>query len=187
MAQFRASQLDVLVNVAKATTGLDIPDIKSVFLTRPTMSEILAAQMVGRGSRKAPGKDRFFVVDFVDAVQAHGIDFVRPAGFLGTPGRSGGRGPSLERYEYSSADIETIAGEPNFEAIDGLEVQPRQTFGIEFELHAANHEYRDAAAALLSALKGADIDVADAPRDEHAWAARRHGKNNRVWNVEPDP
>ena len=55
LRQFSASsrKLDVLVNVVMLTHGVDVPDIKTVFLCRPTASDILFSQMVGRGARRA--------------------------------------------------------------------------------------------------------------------------------------
>jgi hypothetical protein len=55
---FRDGDLDVLTNVQIMTEGVDVPDIETVFLTRPTASEILIRQMIGRALRgkKAKGK-----------------------------------------------------------------------------------------------------------------------------------
>lgn len=69
VAELRAGRLDCLVNVAVLTEGTDIPNLKTVAITRPTMSETLYTQMVGRGSRGPRvngGKESFFVIDFVD-------------------------------------------------------------------------------------------------------------------------
>ena len=43
--------VDVLININMLTEGSDIPDINTVFLTRPTSSDTLLMQMVGRGMR----------------------------------------------------------------------------------------------------------------------------------------
>ena len=61
-------EVSVLVNVAKMTTGVDIPDIWTIFLCRPTASDILFAQMVGRGARRTEGKESFNIVEFTDNV-----------------------------------------------------------------------------------------------------------------------
>ena len=75
---FKDGDLDVLVNVEMLTHGVDIPDISSVFLARPTTSDILFAQMVGRAARRAPGKTKFHVVDFTLNITKHGDLFERP-------------------------------------------------------------------------------------------------------------
>lgn len=43
--------IDVLINVNILSEGSDIPDIHTVFLTRPTNSDVLLMQMIGRGMR----------------------------------------------------------------------------------------------------------------------------------------
>jgi superfamily II DNA or RNA helicase len=66
--RFRAGELDVLVNVQLLTEGVDIPEIQTVFLTRPTHSEILMRQMVGRALRgpAAGGTADAYLVSFED-------------------------------------------------------------------------------------------------------------------------
>jgi len=66
IADFIAGKYDVIVNCQVLTEGIDIPDCRTIFLCRPTSSESLWIQMVGRGDRIAQGKDYFNVVDFVD-------------------------------------------------------------------------------------------------------------------------
>lgn len=62
------SGLDVLVNVEMLTEGIDLPMTRSVFLARPTSSEVLLRQMIGRALRgpKAGGNKEAFVVSFED-------------------------------------------------------------------------------------------------------------------------
>ncbi|MFV8752861.1 DEAD/DEAH box helicase [Nannocystaceae bacterium ST9] len=64
----REGHLDVLVNVQMLTEGVDIPAIQTVFLTRPTQSEILFRQMVGRALRgpTAGGTEDAYLVSFED-------------------------------------------------------------------------------------------------------------------------
>ena len=65
---FRDGELDVLVNVQMVTEGVDVPSIKTVFLTRPTHSEILMRQMIGRALRgkAAGGSEEAYLVSFED-------------------------------------------------------------------------------------------------------------------------
>ena len=53
--RFDAGQVKVICNVGVLTTGFDA-DVRCIILARPTKSEILYTQMIGRGLRKAPGK-----------------------------------------------------------------------------------------------------------------------------------
>jgi superfamily II DNA or RNA helicase len=60
---FRSDAYQVMVNVAVATEGLDIPDISCVVMARPTKSPILHLQCLGRGLRTHPGKEDCMVLD----------------------------------------------------------------------------------------------------------------------------
>ncbi len=51
IAEFKNRTLIVLVNVAVATEGFDLPDASCVILARPTKSLALYLQMIGRGLR----------------------------------------------------------------------------------------------------------------------------------------
>ena len=55
-----ANPLQVLLNVRMLTEGTDVPDVQSVFITRPTTSAILLTQMIGRALRgkRAGGGER---------------------------------------------------------------------------------------------------------------------------------
>lgn len=66
--RFRKNQLEVLININILTEGSDIPDIQTIFLTRPTSSDALLMQMVGRGMRGvgAGGTKTVNIVDFCD-------------------------------------------------------------------------------------------------------------------------
>ena len=65
---YRQGKLQVLVNVEILTEGVDLPQTKTVFLTRPTVSKTLMTQMVGRALRgvKAGGTDIAYAVSFID-------------------------------------------------------------------------------------------------------------------------
>lgn len=63
----------VLCNVGILTTGFDCPDVRVIILYRATQSLPLYMQMIGRGSRLAPGKDAFTVLDFGNNVKRHGL------------------------------------------------------------------------------------------------------------------
>jgi len=66
LADFRAGTTQVLCNVAVLTEGFDDPGVSCVAMARPTRSEGLYAQCVGRGTRLNPGKKDCLILDFVD-------------------------------------------------------------------------------------------------------------------------
>lgn len=69
LADFRAGRTQVLTNVAVLTEGFDDPGVSCVAMARPTRSEGLYAQCVGRGTRLFPGKQDCLILDFVDVSQ----------------------------------------------------------------------------------------------------------------------
>ena len=70
---FRRGTLSVLVNVAVATEGFDLPDAACVVLARPTMSLSLYMQMVGRGMRPKPQRGDCIVLDLAGNSFLHGL------------------------------------------------------------------------------------------------------------------
>ena len=62
---FTAGEIPVLVNCMVFTEGTDIPRVETVIIARPTQSESLYTQMVGRGLRLYPGKERLILIDCV--------------------------------------------------------------------------------------------------------------------------
>jgi superfamily II DNA or RNA helicase len=66
LADFREGRTSVLCNVAVLTEGFDDPGVSCVAMARPTRSEGLYAQCVGRGTRLHPDKKDCLILDFVD-------------------------------------------------------------------------------------------------------------------------
>ncbi|MBC8073486.1 MAG: DEAD/DEAH box helicase, partial [Deltaproteobacteria bacterium] len=66
LSDFRTGRIAVLANVAVLTEGFDDPGVSCVAMARPTRSEGLYAQCVGRGTRLAEGKRDCLILDFVD-------------------------------------------------------------------------------------------------------------------------
>ena len=66
--EYKEKKLDVLINVNILTEGTDLPQTKTVFLSRPTVSRVLMTQMVGRALRgeAAGGTKEAYIVSFVD-------------------------------------------------------------------------------------------------------------------------
>lgn len=72
LAAFKAGRLRCLTNANVLTTGFDAPGTDLIALLRPTKSIGLYVQMVGRGTRLAPGKDDCLVLDFAGNTARHG-------------------------------------------------------------------------------------------------------------------
>ena len=71
IARFRRGEVKILVNCSLFTEGFDVPDIALVAIARPVLSRSFYAQMVGRGTRIAPGKEDLLVLDFIPANCRH--------------------------------------------------------------------------------------------------------------------
>ncbi|MDN5653789.1 MAG: DEAD/DEAH box helicase [Kocuria sp.] len=65
MQQLSDGDLDYLVSVDIFNEGIDIPSINQVVMMRGTESSIIFTQQLGRGLRKAAGKDHLRVIDFI--------------------------------------------------------------------------------------------------------------------------
>lgn len=96
--RFRAGELEVLINVEMLTEGTDLPNVQTVFLTRPTTSTILMTQMIGRALRgqSAGGTEKAYVVSFIDNWEDK-INWVNPEKLI-----------DIEGVEFVDRDIETM-------------------------------------------------------------------------------
>jgi DNA repair protein RadD len=63
--QFHSGRIRVVCNVGCLTTGIDW-DVRCIVLARPTKSEILFVQIIGRGLRTAEGKEDCLILDHSD-------------------------------------------------------------------------------------------------------------------------
>ena len=70
---FDNGTLQVLVNVAVANEGFDLPNASCVVLTRPTMSLALYLQMVGRGLRSKDDGGDCLILDLAGNAERHGL------------------------------------------------------------------------------------------------------------------
>jgi len=83
---FRSGRYSALTNCMVLTEGFDVPEVSCVIQARPTLSQSLYAQMIGRGSRCARNKRDCVVLDVVDNWSRHS-SVVTMASLLGLPAR----------------------------------------------------------------------------------------------------
>ena len=62
---FSRGKLDIVFTVNIFNEGVDFPEVDMVLLLRPTMSDTIFQQQVGRGLRKSKDKDNVLILDFV--------------------------------------------------------------------------------------------------------------------------
>jgi hypothetical protein len=65
LTDLAAGRVSVVFSVDLFNEGVDVPTVNSLLMLRPTESPLLFLQQLGRGLRKAPGKDLCTVLDFV--------------------------------------------------------------------------------------------------------------------------
>jgi len=190
----------VIINVAKLTTGYDAPHTRSIFMARPTLSDVLFAQMFGRGARlhEPTGKSTFHVVEFADTAGRLGQQLQQAKQWYDAPSgvrpRSNlPRSPKRSNFDYDPDGIPVSLGEgpETPEALRGLWTRKGQTFGLEFEMTHPNFD---------SDMSDEDwLSVAEKLRTALAQALPGHvadrciasyvgfeGKDHQVWNVEYD-
>lgn len=63
--RFTNREIPCIVNVMVFTEGTDMPLVETVIIARPTQSESLYTQMVGRGLRQHPDKEKLILIDCV--------------------------------------------------------------------------------------------------------------------------
>ncbi|MBU1748788.1 MAG: DEAD/DEAH box helicase [Chloroflexi bacterium] len=67
LGALRDGGISVVCNYQVLTEGFDAPMVSCILMARPTLSQGLYIQMVGRGTRLYPGKRDCQVLDFVDS------------------------------------------------------------------------------------------------------------------------
>lgn len=82
ISDYMAGRLQVIVNCALWTEGFDAPRTSCVAMVRPTRSDTVYLQAVGRGLRLAEGKTDCMILDFVPR---GGRDLIMAGDLLGKP------------------------------------------------------------------------------------------------------
>ena len=203
LEDFKRGAVQVLVNMEMLTHGIDVPDARSVFLCRPTTSDILFAQMVGRAARRDEGKTSFYVVEFTDNVTEHGELFETSQRYFAGSGIGEGPPPSVVNRSRTPRQCEHAfdpIGAPTWipddpalpESVRGLWYRQGQTFGIEFELTPLNgdvpqlgREWKAIAERIRTSLQAA-LPGLVAPMVIEGYAGSEGEKDCSVWNVEYD-
>jgi superfamily II DNA or RNA helicase len=83
LAKFAQGEIEVLTNCAVLTEGYDNPALDCIILARPTKSNLLYTQMLGRGTRTYPGKKDCLILDVACVSTEH--DLVSFPSLFGLP------------------------------------------------------------------------------------------------------
>ncbi len=107
---YRSGSVQVLINVNILTEGIDLPQTKTVFLARPTVSIIMMTQMIGRALRgeAAGGTATAYIVSFIDKWNEH-IAWVNPESIF------------IEENEFTENESDHVKRELRMIAISKIE------------------------------------------------------------------
>jgi DNA repair protein RadD len=150
IADYKRGEIRCLVNVNVLTTGFDAPHVDLVAMLRPTCSPGLYYQMIGRGLRKADGKEDCLVLDLAGNINRHGpIDLLNDNIVAKSKGERGGDAPQktcpeceevvhaaihicpacnyewpveVARHETKASDAAPISEPPEWRTVDRIEV-----------------------------------------------------------------
>jgi len=154
LQQYQEGGIKVLCACDILNEGWDCPQVEALFMARPTLSKVIYLQQLGRGTRKAPGKECLTVFDFVDnasrynqALSMHSVlgeRFYRPGGLVLAPGDlKRQEDAAIARGEKPTTVLELGVWAKDLEEIDIFnwrEVAPDMLSVAELELELAAAE-----------------------------------------------
>jgi superfamily II DNA or RNA helicase/HKD family nuclease len=132
-----SDKLDYLFTVDIFNEGIDIPSINQIVMLRPTSSAIIFVQQLGRGLRKASGKEYLTVIDFIGN---YSNNYLIPMALFGD---SSYNKDKLRRLlsagsglipGASSISFERIAKERVFKSIDSTKLDNRRALLEDYKL-----------------------------------------------------
>jgi len=118
---FSRGGASVISNCAVLTEGYDEPSVNCIIIARPTKSRPFYTQMIGRGTRRHPGKEDCLILDMVGAT---GLDLVTMAGLFKLKESTAENGIQSLLARVAAHDTAAAAeGEMVAEAVDVLRLQ----------------------------------------------------------------
>ncbi|MCW0213409.1 MAG: DUF3427 domain-containing protein [Pseudonocardia sp.] len=176
----RAADVNCLFAVDLFNEGLDVPEIDTVLLLRPTQSATVFLQQLGRGLRRAPGKAVLTVLDFIGQQRREFRFDLRYRALTGSSRRR--LTDDVERgFPYlpagSALILDPVAQQRVLANVRGqLRLKRR-------DLVADVRSYGDV--PLASYLRDADRELADIYRSGGSWTALR--REAGLSTIRPDP
>lgn len=135
LADFDAGRYDVLCNSMLLTEGWDCPTVDCIVCLRPTKIRSLYAQIIGRGTRPAPGKDHLLILDFLWQSTTH--ELCRPAHLMAPSTEVANA--MVKRYEAEAGvdlDLEQV------EALAEVDCVAEREEALAKQLEAMKHRKR---------------------------------------------
>lgn len=175
----KSGKIQGIVNCAIFTEGTDIPNVSCILQVKPTKSDSLYCQMVGRGLRLFPGKSDALIIDFVPA---DARDMVMAADLLGKP-KAQRKRESKAREKGVILDVFGIDSEGN-----GIDGDPDEIITRVLDYFSGSHLAWtfDGGLASVTAGYGKTIAVVlpQQARIEAADKIKAAGQWNPKWDTE---
>jgi superfamily II DNA or RNA helicase len=114
LAAFARGDFDILCNAMLLTEGYDEPSISCVVNLRPTRSRPLYAQIAGRGTRLAEGKQNLLLLDFLFTHER--MSLVRPASLIA---RDEDEAEEITEASFAKEEQEGGGGEQDLQELAG--------------------------------------------------------------------
>lgn len=105
LERLEAGDLDAVFSVDMFNEGVDVPNIDTVLMLRPTESTVIWMQQFGRGLRRSEGKERLNVIDYIGN---HRVFLTKARAMLQCS--NGDRALSLRLEEIRRGDIKWPEG-----------------------------------------------------------------------------
>lgn len=131
------TKIDYIFTVDIFNEGIDIPKVNQVIMLRPTQSAIIFVQQLGRGLRKATGKEYLTVIDFIGN---YANNFMIPIALYGDASYNKNNlrklmsGGSASIPGDSTINFDRIAKEKIYSAIDSASFQLSRDLSKDYDL-----------------------------------------------------
>ncbi|HEV8483775.1 MAG TPA: DUF3427 domain-containing protein, partial [Blastocatellia bacterium] len=102
LEQLRDSELDVICAVDILNEGVDLPELDTIMMLRPTESRIIWLQQFGRGLRRGNFGKKLTVIDYIGN---HRTFLIKPQTLFGLPAGDSHILNLLERLEAGTAEL----------------------------------------------------------------------------------
>ena len=102
LEQLRDGELEIIFAVDIFNEGVDLPNVDTILMLRPTESRILWTQQFGRGLRVAEGKERLTVIDYIGN---HRTFLLKPQTLLGLGRGTKVLAQALDQLERRTWDL----------------------------------------------------------------------------------
>jgi len=138
LERLTAGELDIVFCVDMFNEGVDLPTLDTVMMLRPTESKILWLQQFGRGLRKAPGKERLTVIDYIGN---HRVFLLKPQTLFGLPSGDREIFNLLERLRTGTQEL-PVGCEVTYE-LEAVEILKSLLRGTTGQADALDKYYAD--------------------------------------------